>query len=87
MLYAIRYRGYRPDGSTALIVEDCWGNASLFVAGWLQCSVDRGDAATRLITLLEAYATWIDVPAVAPYTLDELVALLPAYTPALFQAA
>lgn len=30
MLYAIRYRCYRPDGSTALIVEDHCGKAYLY---------------------------------------------------------
>ncbi len=87
MLYAIRYRCSRPDGRTALIVEDLCGKAYLFAAGRLQCSVDRGDTVTRLITLLDAYAVWIDVPPVAPYTLNELVALLPEQAPTLLQAA
>lgn len=87
MLYAIRYRCSRPDGSTALIVEDHCGKAYLFAAGRLQCPVDRGDTVTRLITLLDAHAAWTDVPPVAPYTLNELVALLPAQAPVLLQAA
>ena len=87
MLYAIRYRCYRPDGSTALIIEDCCGKAYLFAAGSLQCSVDRGATVARLIALLASYAAWIDVPPVAPYTLNELIALLPKQAPALLQAA
>jgi len=87
MLYTIRYRCYRPDGSTALIVEDHSGKAYLFAAGRLQCSIGGGETVARLMTLLAAYAAWIDVPPVAPYTLNELVALLPAPAPALLQAA
>ena len=87
MLYAIRYRCYRPDGSTALIIEDRCGKAYLFAAGSLQCSIDRGDTVARLIALLASYAAWIDVPPVAPYMLNELVALLPAQAPAVLQAA
>lgn len=87
MLYVIRYRCYRPDGSTALILEDRCGKAYLFAAGRLQCSIERGDTVARLLTLLAAYAAWIDVPKVAPYTLNELVALLPAVAHSLLQAA
>jgi hypothetical protein len=87
MVYAIRYRCSRHDGSAALIVEDRCGKAYLFAAGQLQCSVATGDAVPRLIALLASYATWIDVPPIAPYTLAELAALLPATGPALWQAA
>ena len=87
MLYAIRYRCYCPDGSTALIVEDRCGKAYLFTAGRLQCSISRGDTVARLLTLLASYAAWIDVPSVAPYTLSELVALLATPDPPLVRAA
>jgi hypothetical protein len=75
MNYSIRYRAYRPDGKTALILEDAAGIAYLFSAGTLHCATRGPHAVARLCALLPA-AAWRLVPPVAPYPLSELFTLV-----------
>ena len=76
MLYTIRYRYYRAEGGTALIVEDRWGASYLFSEGRLQFRLRLTDAGARLARLLAARGTWNHVPDAAPYTLAELARLV-----------
>jgi len=75
MLYTIRYRCYRAERGTALIVEDRWGASYLFSEGRLQFRLRLADAGARLAQLLAVRGGWNHVPVAAPYTLAELARL------------
>ena len=70
--YTIRYRSYDRSGRAALIVEDSDGTAYLFSGGWLQGQLRGGDASRRLAGQLARSGSWLPVPRVAPYTIDDL---------------
>jgi hypothetical protein len=70
--YTIRYRGTDWGGRLLLIVDDGQGAAYLFSGGELQLRFGGDQAGPRLARRLDNRVTWLAVPEVSPYTLDEL---------------
>jgi hypothetical protein len=69
--YNIRFRHGRR-ASTLLIFEDESGVAYLLHCGELRRSLAGTDAAHRLMRHLNTAGSWSFVPAVSPYSLEEL---------------
>lgn len=69
--YVIRYR-CQSYGHPAFIVSDADGRAYLFSGGALQGWLAGEQAATRLLHLLDGHTSWVAVPEVAPYMLEDL---------------
>ena len=73
--YTIRYRrGGHPE-QTALVIEDETGTAYLYERAGLHCRLTRAHSLARLEDTLHRLG-WYRVPAVPPYTLDQLRRLL-----------
>ncbi len=74
--YTVRYRCDAHPGTVGLLVEDERGATYLFSGGELQARCESPDATARLLRLLRHRHCWTAAPAVAPYTLAGLRALV-----------
>lgn len=70
--YTIRYRCRKPTGDVALLVEDSRGTIYLYASGTLQLRWIERAARTRLGHLVASDRSWLPVPSVAPYSIEEL---------------
>lgn len=73
--YTIRYRRGGSPGQTALVIEDETGSAYLYEGAGLHCRLTGAHSLARLEETLRR-SGWDRVPAVPPYTLDQLRRLL-----------